>query len=69
MRPLRKLLIVFVALVVFPTIVATWVYRSIPSANTNLTHFDTIIVLGTPINRNSNSFVRLSPADTATRPR
>src|SRR5271154_866638 len=50
MRPLRKLLIVFVALVVFPTIVATWVYRSIPTTNTNLTHFDTIIVLGTPAN-------------------
>ena len=50
MRPPRKLLIVFAALVVVVTIGVTWVYRSIPSANTNQTHFDTIIVLGTPAN-------------------
>src|SRR5258707_4463534 len=29
---------------------AAFFYRSIPTANTGLTHFDTIIVLGTPAN-------------------
>ena len=50
MHPLRRLLTFLVALVVLVIAGATLVYRSIPSANTGLTHFDTIIVLGTPAN-------------------
>jgi uncharacterized SAM-binding protein YcdF (DUF218 family) len=50
MHPLRKLLTFLVALVVLMIGGAAFVYRSIPTTNTNLTHFDTIIVLGTPAN-------------------
>ena len=51
MHPLRKLLIFLVALVVLVIGGAAFVYRSIPTTNTNLKHFDTIIVLGTPANQ------------------
>jgi uncharacterized SAM-binding protein YcdF (DUF218 family) len=44
----RKLLIFLVALLVLTIGGAALLYRSIPTSNTNLTHFDTIIVLGTP---------------------
>jgi uncharacterized SAM-binding protein YcdF (DUF218 family) len=47
---LRKLLTFLAALVVLIIAGAAFVYRSIPSANTSLNHFDTIIVLGTPAN-------------------
>lgn len=47
-KPLRKLLTFIFAIVVIATVDAAFVYRSIPSSNTNLTHLDTIIVLGTP---------------------
>ena len=50
MHPLCKLPIVLVAFVVLVIGGAALVYRSIPTANTNLTHFETIIVLGTPAN-------------------
>jgi uncharacterized SAM-binding protein YcdF (DUF218 family) len=50
MHRLRKLLIFLVALVILVIGGAAFVYRGIPSTNTNLTHFDTIIVLGTPAN-------------------
>jgi uncharacterized SAM-binding protein YcdF (DUF218 family) len=50
MHPLRKLLIVLVAFVVLTIGGGFFVYRSIPTTNTRLTHFDTIIVLGTPTN-------------------
>ncbi|HWW96388.1 MAG TPA: YdcF family protein [Edaphobacter sp.] len=45
---LRKLLTFLLALVVLVIGGAAFVYLSIPSTNTHLTHFDTIIVLGTP---------------------
>jgi uncharacterized SAM-binding protein YcdF (DUF218 family) len=45
---LPKLLTFLLALVVLMIGGAALVYLSIPSTNTNLTHFDTIIVLGTP---------------------
>ena len=48
MHPLRKLLAILAALVVFVIAGVALVYRTIPTHNTNLTHFDTIIVLGTP---------------------
>ncbi|MCU1253170.1 MAG: hypothetical protein JWQ49_6199, partial [Edaphobacter sp.] len=48
MHPLRKLLIFFAALLVLVIAGVAIVYRSIPATNTSLTHFDTIIVLGTP---------------------
>ena len=48
MPPARKLLIFVVALLVVLIGGLDFVYRSIPTSNTNLTHFDTIIVLGTP---------------------
>jgi uncharacterized SAM-binding protein YcdF (DUF218 family) len=47
-KPLRKLLTISVILVVLALAVAVFVYRSIPTHNTGLTHFDAIIVLGTP---------------------
>jgi uncharacterized SAM-binding protein YcdF (DUF218 family) len=50
MRPQRKLLTILVALIVLTIGGAAFVYRSIPTSNTNLTHFDAIIVLGTPAN-------------------
>jgi uncharacterized SAM-binding protein YcdF (DUF218 family) len=50
MPTLRKLLTFLVALVVLMIGVAAFIYRSIPTTNTSLTHFDTIIVLGTPAN-------------------
>lgn len=48
MSPLRKLLTFLLALVVLMIGGAALVYLSIPSTNTHLTHFDAIIVLGTP---------------------
>jgi uncharacterized SAM-binding protein YcdF (DUF218 family) len=48
MPPLRKLLIFLVALLILTIGGAALVYRSIPTANTSLKHFDAIIVLGTP---------------------
>ena len=50
MPSLRKLLISVVAFVVLVIAGAAIVYRSIPNSSTNLKHFDTIIVLGTPAN-------------------
>jgi uncharacterized SAM-binding protein YcdF (DUF218 family) len=47
---MRKLLSVVFALVIMAIVIAALVYRDIPTHNTNLTHFDTIIVLGTPAN-------------------
>jgi len=49
-RHLRKLLTIVFALVLVVIAVIAFVYRSIPNHNTDLTHFDTIIVLGTPAN-------------------
>jgi uncharacterized SAM-binding protein YcdF (DUF218 family) len=49
-KPLRKLLLFFFALAIVTIAGAVFVYRTIPSADTSLTHFDTIIVLGTPAN-------------------
>jgi uncharacterized SAM-binding protein YcdF (DUF218 family) len=48
MHLLRKLLTLLVALMVLIIGGTAFVYRSIPTTNTNLTHFDTIVVLGTP---------------------
>jgi uncharacterized SAM-binding protein YcdF (DUF218 family) len=50
MPVLRKLLTIFIALVALWIGGVAIVYRSIPTSNTSLTHFDTIIVLGTPAN-------------------
>ena len=44
----RKLLAILVALAVLVVGGIALVYETIPSHNSNLTHFDTIIVLGTP---------------------
>jgi uncharacterized SAM-binding protein YcdF (DUF218 family) len=49
-KPLRKLLTALFGLVVLALIIAAFVYQAIPSHNSALTHFDTIIVLGTPAN-------------------
>jgi uncharacterized SAM-binding protein YcdF (DUF218 family) len=48
MNLLRKLLTILVVLFVLAIAGVVFVYRSIPTTNTSLTHFDTIIVLGTP---------------------
>ncbi len=48
MHLLRKLLTIALALGVLLVAGTVFSYRSIPSANTGMTHFDTIIVLGTP---------------------
>jgi uncharacterized SAM-binding protein YcdF (DUF218 family) len=50
MRALRRPLIIVFAVAVLVAIYAVFVYRSIPSANTDATHFDAIIVLGYPAN-------------------
>jgi uncharacterized SAM-binding protein YcdF (DUF218 family) len=50
MRPLRKLLLILLALFVLTLVAAAFAIESIPTANTSLTHFDTIVVLGTPAN-------------------
>jgi uncharacterized SAM-binding protein YcdF (DUF218 family) len=49
-KPLRKLLTFVFAIVTITVVDAVFVYRTISTSNTNLTHFDTIIVLGTPAN-------------------
>jgi uncharacterized SAM-binding protein YcdF (DUF218 family) len=46
MTPLRRLL----TLVLIAIVILAGVYLTIPSSNTNLTHFDTLIVLGNPAN-------------------
>ena len=48
MHPLRKLVLILAVLVVAGIGGTALVYESFPSANTNLTHFDALIVLGTP---------------------
>jgi uncharacterized SAM-binding protein YcdF (DUF218 family) len=50
MHPPRKILTFLAALIVLAIVDAAFVYRNIPTTNTSLTHFDTIIVLGTPAN-------------------
>ena len=48
MRLFRNLVAAFAALVVLVVGGVALVYETIPTHNNNLTHFDTIIVLGTP---------------------
>ena len=48
MRSLRKILILLLAVVFVVIVCATFVYRNIPNGNTDLKHFDTLIVLGNP---------------------
>ncbi|MEI9980527.1 MAG: YdcF family protein [Edaphobacter sp.] len=50
MRPLRKLLLVVLALLAVTFIAAALIVQSIPANNTTQTHFDAIIVLGYPAN-------------------
>jgi uncharacterized SAM-binding protein YcdF (DUF218 family) len=50
MHTLRKFLIVLILLVIAAMAGIAVVYRTIPTSDTNLRHFDTIIVLGTPAN-------------------
>ena len=50
MHTLRKLLIVLIVLIIAAIVGIAVVYRTIPTFDTNLRHFDTIIVLGTPAN-------------------
>jgi uncharacterized SAM-binding protein YcdF (DUF218 family) len=45
---MRKLLAAIFAVILIAIAVTAFVYVTIPSHNTGLTHFDTIIVLGTP---------------------
>jgi uncharacterized SAM-binding protein YcdF (DUF218 family) len=49
-KPLRQLLTVLMILVIAAIVGVAVVYRTIPTSDTNLRHFDTIIVLGTPAN-------------------
>jgi uncharacterized SAM-binding protein YcdF (DUF218 family) len=49
-KPLRKLLTIVFALFLIAIAAAVFVYRTIPTHNTSLTHYDAIIVLGTPAN-------------------
>jgi uncharacterized SAM-binding protein YcdF (DUF218 family) len=50
MLRLRRLLVVLFVLCAITTVSAAFVYRGIPTGNTDLSHFDTVIVLGTPAN-------------------
>ena len=51
MHYLKKPLTILLAALAITIVATTIDYRTIPTHNTNLTHFDTIIVLGTPANR------------------
>jgi uncharacterized SAM-binding protein YcdF (DUF218 family) len=46
----KKLLLVSFAACAVAIVGAAFVYRDIPTGNTDLSHFDTLIVLGTPAN-------------------
>jgi len=46
----RRLLVVLFALCAITMASAAFVYRGIPTGNTGLSHFDTLIVLGNPAN-------------------
>ena len=48
MRSLRRILILVLVVVFVVMVCAAFVYRNIPNSNTDLTHFDTLIVLGNP---------------------
>jgi uncharacterized SAM-binding protein YcdF (DUF218 family) len=48
MQSLRKVLIIALVVVLVVVIGTAFVYRNIPNHNTDLTHFDTLIVLGNP---------------------
>jgi len=48
MHLLRKFLFALIAIVILVVAGVAITYESIPNSDTNLTHFDTIIVLGTP---------------------
>ena len=50
MHTLRKLLIILLVLVFVAIAGIVFAYQSIPTTDTNLAHFDTIIILGTPAN-------------------
>jgi uncharacterized SAM-binding protein YcdF (DUF218 family) len=51
MQTLRRLAAMAIVLFVAAIIAAALVFMAIPTHNTDLTHFDSIIVLGTPANR------------------
>jgi uncharacterized SAM-binding protein YcdF (DUF218 family) len=55
MQTLRRLSVLIVALFVVAIVYATFFYRSIPTRNTDLTHFDAIIVLGTTANHDGSA--------------
>ena len=48
MQSLRKVLTVLLAVGLVVFVATVFVYRTIPNHNTDLTHFDTLIVLGNP---------------------
>jgi uncharacterized SAM-binding protein YcdF (DUF218 family) len=50
MRGFQRLLAVLCALFAITMVFAGVLYREIPNSNTDLTHFDTLIVLGNPAN-------------------
>ena len=50
MHPLKKFLTAVFAIVTITVVDAVFVFWNIPTHNTTLTHFDTIVVLGTPAN-------------------
>jgi|ERR1700733_1786625 uncharacterized SAM-binding protein YcdF (DUF218 family) len=52
MQSLRKVLIVVLAVVLVVIITAVSVYRNIPNHNTDVAHFDTLIILGNPAEAN-----------------
>jgi uncharacterized SAM-binding protein YcdF (DUF218 family) len=51
----RRLLVVLFALCAITIVSAAFVYRGIPTGNTDLSHFDTLIVLGTPANTDGSA--------------
>jgi uncharacterized SAM-binding protein YcdF (DUF218 family) len=52
MQSLRKPLIIVLVVVLVVVTATAFVYRNIPNHNTDLTHFDTLIVLGNPAEAN-----------------
>jgi uncharacterized SAM-binding protein YcdF (DUF218 family) len=51
----RRLLVALFALCAITIASAAFVYRGIPTGNTGLSHFDTLIVLGTPANTDGSA--------------
>ncbi len=65
----RRLVVVLFVLCAITIVSAALVYRDIPTGNTDLSHFDTLIVLGTPANPDGSASPEQRGAHARRRPR